>query len=177
MLCGGSIRESPTNHHRRTRRKPLRSSVIRLPFNFILRGCLTFVGAARRGSNHMSEWVASIMTSGVDWLWSQRTRILLLATVMQRASPSGGEKGSTKKRGMHCSASTLTLGLGCVSIRQSLWLAGLFWVHAGRSTLLDWSGRVVMKGARTRNQRRDVPTSANRQGRCTRASAACCNRR
>jgi len=22
----------------------------------------------------MSEWVASIMTSGVDWLWSQRTR-------------------------------------------------------------------------------------------------------
>src|SRR4029077_17617348 len=31
--------------------------------------------------------------------------------------------------------------------------------------------------ARTRNQRRDVPTSANRQGRCTRASAACCNRR
>jgi hypothetical protein len=93
----------------------------------------------------MSEWVASIMTSGVDWLWSQRTRILLLATVMQRASPSGGEKGSTKKRGMHCSASTLTLGLGCVSIRQSLWLAGLFWVHAGRSTLRDWSGRVVMK--------------------------------
>jgi hypothetical protein len=52
----------------------------------------------------MSEWVASIMTSGVDWLWSQRTRILLLATVMQRASPSGGEKGSTKKRGMYCSA-------------------------------------------------------------------------
>jgi hypothetical protein len=95
----------------------------------------------------MSGWVASIMTSGVDWLWSQRTRGLLLATVMQRASPSGGEKGSTKKRGMHCSASTLTLGLGCVSIRQSLWLAGLFWVHAGRSTLLDWSGRVVMKNS------------------------------
>src|SRR6185295_8577782 len=42
---------------------------------------------------------------------------------------------------MHCFASTLTLGLGCVSIRQSLWLGGLFWVHAGRSTLLDWSGR------------------------------------
>ena len=47
----------------------------------------------------MSEWVASIMTSGVDWLWPQRTRISLLATVMQRASPSGGEKGSTKKEG------------------------------------------------------------------------------
>ena len=69
----------------------------------------------------MSEWVALIMTSSVDWLWSQRTRILLLATVMQRASPSGEEKASTKKRWMHCSASTLALGVGCVSIRQSLW--------------------------------------------------------
>ena len=78
----------------------------------------------------MSEWVALIMTSSVDWLWSQRTRILLLATVMQRASPSGEEKASTKKRWMHCSASTLALGVGCVSIRQSLWLGGLFWVPA-----------------------------------------------
>ena len=47
----------------------------------------------------MSEWVASIMTSGVDWLWPQRTRISLLATVMQRASPCGGETGSTQKGG------------------------------------------------------------------------------
>ena len=96
----------------------------------------------------MSEWVASIMTSGGDWL-SVATHASFTASdcdavcITERRS----EKARLTSAGLHCAASILTLGLGCVSIRQSLWLGGLFWAHPGRSTLLDWSGRVVMKNS------------------------------
>jgi hypothetical protein len=110
MICGGSIRESPTNHHRRTRQKPLRSSVIRLPstsFCVVLDLCRSgtsrFKPYERMGCVDYDVWRGlALVTTYANFT---------VATVMQRASPSGGEKGSTKKRGMHCSASTLTLGL------------------------------------------------------------------